>query len=57
MTALLDSDVLICAQGGEYKSEVARQTILAGGVISVQVLNEFAAVPPVAIFLENRELK
>lgn len=44
MTAFLDTNVLIYAQGGEHKSEVARQTILAGGVISVQVLNEFAAV-------------
>ena len=44
MTAFLDTNVLIYAQGGEDKSEVARQTILAGGVISVQVLNEFAAV-------------
>ena len=44
MTAFLDPDVLIYVQGGEDKSEVVRQTILAGGVISVQVLNEFAAV-------------
>ena len=44
MTAFLDTNVLIYAQGGEDKGEVARQTILAGGVISVQVLNEFAAV-------------
>ena len=57
MIAFLDPNVLIYAQGGEEKSEVARQTILAGGVISVQVLNEFAAVPPEGIFLENRELK
>ena len=32
------------AQGSGAKSEVARRAILAGGVISVQVLNEFAAV-------------
>ena len=57
MIAFLDPNVLIYAQGGEEKSEVARQTILAGGVISVQVLNELAAVPPEGIFLENRELK
>ena len=44
MTAFLDTNVLIYAQGAEPKSEVARQAILAGGVISVQVLNEFAAV-------------
>ena len=44
MTAFLDTNILIYAQGGGRKSEVARQAILAGGVISVQVLNEFAAV-------------
>ena len=44
MTVFLDTNVLIYAQGAGAKSEVARQTILAGGVISVQVLNEFAAV-------------
>ena len=44
MTAFLDTNILIYAQGADAKSEVARQMILAGGVISVQVLNEFAAV-------------
>ena len=44
MTAFLDTNVLIYAQGAGAKSEVARQTILAGGVISVQVLSEFASV-------------
>ena len=44
MTAFLDTNVLIYAQGAGPKGEVARQAILAGGVISVQVLNEFAAV-------------
>lgn len=44
MTAFLDTNVLIYAQGAGAKSETARRTILAGGVISVQVLNEFAAV-------------
>ncbi len=44
MTAFLDTNILTYAQGADAKSEVARQTILAGGVISVQVLNEFAAV-------------
>ena len=43
MTAI-DTNVLIYAQGAGAKSEAARQVILAGGVISVQVLNEFAAV-------------
>ena len=44
MTAFIDTNVLIYAQGTGAKSETARQEILAGGVISVQVLNEFAAV-------------
>ena len=44
MTAFLDTNVLIYAQGVGSKGEAARQTIFAGGVISVQVLNEFAAV-------------
>ena len=44
MTAFIDTNVLIYAQGSGAKSEMARQVILAGGVISVQVLNEFAAV-------------
>ena len=44
MTAFIDTNVLIYAHGADEKSETARQTILAGGVISVQVLNEFAVV-------------
>ena len=44
MTVFIDTNVLIYAQGTGAKSETARQAILAGGVISVQVLNEFAAV-------------
>ena len=44
MIAFLDTNILIYAQGTGAKSEVARQTILAGGVISVQVLSEFASV-------------
>ena len=44
MTAFLDTNVLIYAQGVGRKGEAARQAILAGGVISVQVLNEFAPV-------------
>ena len=44
MSAFIDTNVLIYAQGAGAKSETARQVILAGGVISVQVLNEFAAV-------------
>ena len=44
MTAFIDTNVLIYAQGAGAKGDVAREAILAGGVISVQVLNEFAAV-------------
>lgn len=44
MNAFIDTNVLIHAQGAGTKSEVARTVILAGGVISVQVLNEFVAV-------------
>ncbi len=44
MTAFLDTNLLIHAQGADAKSETARQAILAGGVIGVQVVNEFAAV-------------
>ena len=44
MTPFIDTNVLVYAQGSGAKSEKARQVILAGGVISVQVLNEFAAV-------------
>ncbi len=44
MSAFLDTNVLVYAQGPGAKGEVARRLILAGGVISVQVLNEFTAV-------------
>jgi predicted nucleic acid-binding protein len=44
LTAFLDTNVLIYAQGTGEKSNIAREAIRAGGVISVQVLNEFAAV-------------
>ena len=44
MSAFIDTNVLVYAQGTGSRSETARRVILAGGVISVQVLNEFAAV-------------
>ena len=44
MTAFLDTNLLVYAQGTDAKSEIARQVILEGGVISVQVLNEFTNV-------------
>lgn len=40
----MDTDVLIYAQGVGPKSQTARRAILSGGVISVQVLNEFVDV-------------
>lgn len=44
MTAFLDTNLLIYAQSADPKGEIARQAILAGGVISVQVINEFSSV-------------
>ncbi|MXY71301.1 MAG: PIN domain-containing protein [Acidobacteriia bacterium] len=44
MKAFIDTNVLIYAHALDEKSELAREAILAGGVISVQVLNEFASV-------------
>lgn len=44
MTAFLDTNLLIYAQERGTKGEIARAAILTGGVISVQVLNEFVAV-------------
>lgn len=44
MTAFLDTNLLVYAQTGDPKGEAARQAILAGGVISVQVVNEFTSV-------------
>ena len=44
MTAFIDTNILIYAQGAGRKSEVAEGIIYSGGVISVQVLNEFVNV-------------
>ncbi len=44
MTAFLDTNLLVYAQGKDAKSEIARKALLEGGVISVQVLNEFTSV-------------
>lgn len=44
MTAFLDTNVLIYAQGDGPKGEIARRAILEGGTISVQVLNECASI-------------
>ncbi|MCY4342750.1 MAG: PIN domain-containing protein [Gammaproteobacteria bacterium] len=44
MTAFLDTNVLVYAQGVGSKSEKARQVVLEGGIVSVQVLNELTNV-------------
>ena len=44
MRPFLDTNLLVYAQTSDPKAEAARKAIVAGGVISVQVLNEFAAV-------------
>ena len=44
MTPFIDTNVLIYAQETGEKAETARSVMLAGGVISVQVLNEFTDV-------------
>ncbi len=44
MSAFLDTNLLIYAQSADPKGEIARQAILSGGTISVQVVNEFSAV-------------
>lgn len=44
MRPFLDTNLLLYAQTSDPEAVAARQAILAGGVISVQVLNEFAAV-------------
>ena len=44
MSAFLDTNLLVYAQSDDPKGEIARQAILAGGTISVQVIDEFTAV-------------
>ncbi len=45
MTAFLDSNILVyAALQQDWRSETARELLAASGVISVQVLNEFANV-------------
>ena len=44
MSAFLDTNLLVYAQSADPKGETARQAILSGGTISVQVVNEFSAV-------------
>jgi predicted nucleic acid-binding protein len=41
----LDTNILVYAhKEGDYRTEIARQVLFEGGVVSVQVLNEFASV-------------
>ena len=44
MNAFFDTNVLIYAQLSGEKADRARSLLAKGGVISVQVLNEFATV-------------
>ena len=44
MSAFFDSNILVYAQQNGAKADKARALLAAGGVLSVQVLNEFAAV-------------
>ena len=44
MTAFFDTNVLVYAQGPGAKGDAARGALMDGGIISVQVLNEFANV-------------
>ena len=44
MTAFFDTNVLVYAQGPDAKGDAARGALMDGGVISVQVLNEFTNV-------------
>jgi predicted nucleic acid-binding protein len=53
----LDTNVLIYAFGAnDQKSETAKATLAAGGVISVQVLNEFANASRKKLKLEWEEI-
>jgi predicted nucleic acid-binding protein len=41
----LDTNILVYAhKEGDYRTAIAREVLLEGGVVSVQVLNEFASV-------------
>jgi len=42
--AFFDTNILVYAQENGEKSDRARALLAAGGVLSVQVLNEFVAV-------------
>jgi predicted nucleic acid-binding protein len=44
VTAFLDTNILVYAQGGGPKAQAAQSLIAEGGVISVQILNELTNV-------------
>lgn len=44
MSAFFDTNILVYAQQNGAKADKARALLAAGGFLSVQVLNEFAAV-------------
>ncbi len=44
MTFVIDTNLLIYAQGPVSKGDIAKESTFTRGVVSVQVLNEFAAV-------------
>ena len=44
MSVFFDTNILVYAQQDGVKADKARALLAAGGVLSVQVLNEFAAV-------------
>ena len=44
MSAFFDTNSLIYAQQNDEKADKARALLAAGGILSVQVINEFAAV-------------
>ena len=44
MSAFFDTNILIYAQQEGIKPEAARKVMSLGGTVSIQVLNEFAAV-------------
>jgi len=44
VSAFFDTNILVCAQQNGAKADKARALLAAGGILSVQVLNEFAAI-------------
>jgi predicted nucleic acid-binding protein len=54
----LDTSVLVYAHSaGDYRTDRARQFLLDGGVVSVQVLNEFASFARTKLALQWAEVQ